>query len=231
MRYFQYRTAGSGLSIPKVSIKQVKAARALLEWSQERLAEASGVSIPTIKRLEAQAGDLGGRNETVTKIVSALEVRRRGIHKRGRARRQAAEEDERMTRDMKVSAPLLAACLPLYATDPELRAAIFGARAKDPVCGGEYERLTNLPNFPKVRQALGGRHVPSVLAWFERYENGVVERAEPSDDERADRWERSGRRRGRPRKDDGVPPPPLRPPASSSRTGISRGEDEGGRCE
>ena len=57
-----------------VSIRQIKAARALLEWSQERLAEASGVSIPTIKRLEAQAGDLGGRAETVAKIVTALEA-------------------------------------------------------------------------------------------------------------------------------------------------------------
>src|SRR5271170_684037 len=77
---------------------------------------------------------------------------------------------------MKLSAPLLAERLPLYATDPELRAAIFGARAKDPACGGMYDKLTKLPNFPKMRSAMGGRHVPSVLAWFDSYENGVVER-------------------------------------------------------
>ena len=60
-------------SILKVSIRQIKAARALLAWSQERLAVAADVSIPTIKRLEAQDGPLGGRNETGSKIRSALE--------------------------------------------------------------------------------------------------------------------------------------------------------------
>jgi predicted transcriptional regulator len=61
------------LSIPKVSIKQIKAARGLLGWSQEAIANASGVSIPTIKRLEAAGGDLGGRPETGEKIIAALE--------------------------------------------------------------------------------------------------------------------------------------------------------------
>jgi transcriptional regulator with XRE-family HTH domain len=35
-----------------ISISQVKAARALLGWKQPDLAEAAGVSIPTIKRYE-----------------------------------------------------------------------------------------------------------------------------------------------------------------------------------
>lgn len=61
-------------SILKVSIRQVKAARALLAWSQEQLAAAADVSIPTIKRLEAQDGPLGGRSETGFKIRSALEA-------------------------------------------------------------------------------------------------------------------------------------------------------------
>ena len=60
------------MSIPKVSIRQLKAARALLNWSQEQLAHAAGVSIPTIKRLEAQDGPLGGREETATRILSAM---------------------------------------------------------------------------------------------------------------------------------------------------------------
>jgi predicted transcriptional regulator len=60
-------------SILKVSIRQIKAARALLAWSQERLAAAADVSIPTIKRLEAQDGPLGGRSETGSKIRFALE--------------------------------------------------------------------------------------------------------------------------------------------------------------
>ena len=61
-------------SIPKVSIRQVKAARALLAWSQEQLASAANISIPTIKRLEAQDGPLGGRSETGSKIRMALEA-------------------------------------------------------------------------------------------------------------------------------------------------------------
>jgi predicted transcriptional regulator len=61
-------------SILKVSIRQLKAARALLAWSQMQLADAANVSIPTIKRLEAQEGLLGGRDETGSKIRQALEA-------------------------------------------------------------------------------------------------------------------------------------------------------------
>jgi predicted transcriptional regulator len=60
-------------SILKVSIRQIKAARALLNWSQEHLAAAAEVSIPTIKRLEANDGPLGGRGETVEKILNSIE--------------------------------------------------------------------------------------------------------------------------------------------------------------
>src|SRR6516162_6763095 len=46
-------------SIPRVSnlsltSEQVRAARMLLRWEQKDLAEASGVSLPSIKRLETQ---------------------------------------------------------------------------------------------------------------------------------------------------------------------------------
>jgi predicted transcriptional regulator len=54
------------------NIKQIKAARVLLGWSQETLVDMSGVSISTIKRLEAEGGDLGGRPATGEKIVAAL---------------------------------------------------------------------------------------------------------------------------------------------------------------
>jgi len=60
-------------SILKVSIRQIKAARALLAWSQEQLAAAAAVSVPTIKRLEADDGLLGGRTSTGEKIQSSLE--------------------------------------------------------------------------------------------------------------------------------------------------------------
>jgi DNA-binding XRE family transcriptional regulator len=61
-------------SILKVSVRQIKAARALLAWSQGELAEAAGVSVPTIKRLEADDGPLGGRLDTGEKIQVALEA-------------------------------------------------------------------------------------------------------------------------------------------------------------
>jgi transcriptional regulator with XRE-family HTH domain len=64
---------GEGMSILKVSVAQIKAARALLGWSQEKLAATSGVSIPTVKRLEAADGALGGRPETGEKLRTALE--------------------------------------------------------------------------------------------------------------------------------------------------------------
>ncbi|PPQ34969.1 transcriptional regulator [Rhodoblastus acidophilus] len=62
------------MSILKISIRQVKAARALLAWSQEDMARESGVSLPTIRRLEAQDGDIGGRPETGEKIRVTLEA-------------------------------------------------------------------------------------------------------------------------------------------------------------
>ena len=61
------------MSILKVSITQIKAARALLGWSQEKLAAISGVSLPTVKRLEAGEGILSGRPATKQKLQSTLE--------------------------------------------------------------------------------------------------------------------------------------------------------------
>jgi len=55
------------------TIREIKAARALLAWSQEDLAAEAEVSIATIKRLEAKEGLLGGRRETVKKILNALQ--------------------------------------------------------------------------------------------------------------------------------------------------------------
>jgi transcriptional regulator with XRE-family HTH domain len=57
-----------------ITIRQVKAARALLGWSQADLAKHSGVSEPTIARLESADGELGGRGDTVRKIHGALDA-------------------------------------------------------------------------------------------------------------------------------------------------------------
>jgi len=66
-------TLGKKESIPKVSIRQLKAARALLLWSQEDLSEHADVSVPTIKRLESKDGPLGGYQDTREKLISALQ--------------------------------------------------------------------------------------------------------------------------------------------------------------
>ena len=55
-----------------VLVRQVKAARALLGWSQSELAEKAGVSEPTIARLESLDGELGGRAATAEKILGAI---------------------------------------------------------------------------------------------------------------------------------------------------------------
>jgi len=45
----------------------------LLGWDQHQLANASKISVGTIKRLEAKSGVIGGTMETAMKIRSALE--------------------------------------------------------------------------------------------------------------------------------------------------------------
>ena len=56
-----------------VSIRQIRAARALLGWYQEDLAREAGLSKPTIARLETEDGDLGGYPKTREKIIAAME--------------------------------------------------------------------------------------------------------------------------------------------------------------
>lgn len=56
-----------------VTSEQVRAARALLRWEQRDLAEASGVSLPSIKRLETQPGPLAAQERTIGELRKALE--------------------------------------------------------------------------------------------------------------------------------------------------------------
>lgn len=53
--------------------EQVRAARALLRWEQKDLAEASKVSLPTIRRLEVLPGPLGAQPRTIDAIREAFE--------------------------------------------------------------------------------------------------------------------------------------------------------------
>lgn len=57
-----------------VTSEQVRAARALLRWEQKDLAEASKVSLPSIKRLETIPGPLAAQARTVEAIRAALEA-------------------------------------------------------------------------------------------------------------------------------------------------------------
>lgn len=54
--------------------EQIRAARALLDWNQARLADASGVSATTIKRMEAGNGPVKGSHENVLRLQQALEI-------------------------------------------------------------------------------------------------------------------------------------------------------------
>ena len=56
-----------------ITVAQLRAARGLLKWSQDRLADASGVAISTVRRMEANEGRLRGNAENVWKIQRALE--------------------------------------------------------------------------------------------------------------------------------------------------------------
>lgn len=55
-----------------ITAGQMKAARALLGWDQRRLAEAAGVSLPTVQRMEASGGNVRGNVDTLVKVVEAL---------------------------------------------------------------------------------------------------------------------------------------------------------------
>ncbi|MDF3605933.1 helix-turn-helix domain-containing protein [Paracoccus sp. DMF-8] len=52
---------------------QMRAARALLGIDQKTLAELSGLSVPTIQRMEASTGVVRGVVDSLTKVVAALE--------------------------------------------------------------------------------------------------------------------------------------------------------------
>ena len=52
---------------------QLRAARSMLRIEQEQLAQAAGVAVGTIKRIEATNGTIPARLETVQKLQRALE--------------------------------------------------------------------------------------------------------------------------------------------------------------
>ena len=51
------------------TVEQLRQARAALGWTQAKVAEAAGVSVPTIKRLENGSGNLAVRFETLQTVL------------------------------------------------------------------------------------------------------------------------------------------------------------------
>jgi transcriptional regulator with XRE-family HTH domain len=57
-----------------ITAAQLRAARALLGIDQRKLAELSGLSVPTIQRMEASEGLIRGNVDSLMKLVGALDT-------------------------------------------------------------------------------------------------------------------------------------------------------------
>jgi len=57
-----------------ITAGQLRASRALLGIDQRRLAEAAGLSLPTIQRMETSEDVIRGNVDSLMKLVSALEA-------------------------------------------------------------------------------------------------------------------------------------------------------------
>ncbi len=57
-----------------ITAGQIRAARALLGMDQRALAEAAGLSVPTIQRMEASEGVVRGNVDSLMKLIGALEA-------------------------------------------------------------------------------------------------------------------------------------------------------------
>jgi transcriptional regulator with XRE-family HTH domain len=56
-----------------ITAAQLRAARALVGMDQRALAEACGLSLPTIQRMEASEGVIRGNVDSLMKLIAALE--------------------------------------------------------------------------------------------------------------------------------------------------------------
>ena len=57
-----------------ITAPQLRSARALLGIDQRQLAELSGLSVPTIQRMEASDGVIRGNVDSLMKLVAALDL-------------------------------------------------------------------------------------------------------------------------------------------------------------
>ena len=56
-----------------ITAAQMRAARALIGMDQRQLADAAGVSLPTIQRMEGSEGQVRGNVDSLVKVVDALD--------------------------------------------------------------------------------------------------------------------------------------------------------------
>ena len=87
-----------------ITAPQLRAARALLGIDQRKLADLSGLSLPTIQRMEASDGVIRGNVDSLMKLVGGARRRRHRADRRGRCQRRrrprrAAQEGCVMTVD------------------------------------------------------------------------------------------------------------------------------------
>ena len=57
-----------------ITAAQLRAARALVGMDQRTLAEAAGLSVPTIQRMEASEGVIRGNVDSLMKLIAALDA-------------------------------------------------------------------------------------------------------------------------------------------------------------
>ena len=57
-----------------ITAAQMRAARALLAIDQKTLADLSGLSVPTIQRMEASSGNVRGVVDSLTKVLAGVEL-------------------------------------------------------------------------------------------------------------------------------------------------------------
>jgi transcriptional regulator with XRE-family HTH domain len=57
-----------------ITAGQIRASRALLAIDQRALAEAAGLSLPTIQRMEASDGVVRGNVDSLMKLIAALDM-------------------------------------------------------------------------------------------------------------------------------------------------------------
>lgn len=95
-----------------ITAAQLRAARALTGIDQRQLAELSGLSVPTIQRMEASNGVIRGNVDSLVKLVAALDAV--GIEligeeatssRGGRGVRLKLSADERSTAQQEAASP------------------------------------------------------------------------------------------------------------------------------